>query len=1048
MKRRDFIRSAAVGGAAILTNPRLSYPAPAAAVQPGNEPIGVQRTTPFGKNGVMIPDEGWRMWPDTQAPWQSDQIYFPDEVDLSKLPNNAPTGGWNALTDHLGTVVTLPTTVEQYHWGLTGFRPYKDEYRFETTDNEVKNGAYYGVSWWWREIDIPSAYQGKRIFLHIRSARQRAEVYLNQKLVGYSIMEELPFECDITPAAKPGKNILAIRITNPGGRLDWVDGNRLTWGNVEFQKSHGFGGIDRALMLSVHGDTRITDAWVLNTAEPKKITANAIIENKSAQQAKGTLRFSVVDPATHQTLISADTPVDLAPNASFTTSAPLTAANATLWDFDTPILYKLNVALHPEKSSPDLESRDVDFGFRWFTTEGLGKDAIFRFNGRRIRLYSSISWGFWALNGLFPTPELAEKEVRVAKDLNLNCLNFHRNLAKEDVLYIQDRMGLLRCLEPGGGSQAVIPANRKPTNTTSARYMQEKIKGMIRAFRSHPSVIHYIVQNEGTLDPNNPALDELFAMMQKEDPSRSIVGSDGFVMRSPEAWTEAYSSTVHKSFKPATVEGGAAGWWVDHTGHFSDIWCDAYYNNPTDFYFYSPVRGEIVEWGEMKGAASSDNHPSVLREIEKHGGHSYDKLDHQELLDIYNKFLDKWKFRSAFPTAEQLFLSIGRRSYETWGQFLENTRINDQTDMVVISGWESTAIENHSGLVDNFRDYKTDPKTISFSLLPLRPVAKQRQLVVALDDRATFDLYLLNDTHKPVTDKLTFSATDPSGANLRLADLDAPTFQTDQFSYLLKEAFTTDALKKEGAWKFRLQLQGHSGITHERDILVVAPTPKNFRSIKVGYAALAPTVETQLKTIPGLQLEAFDPTHKYDVIISSGGTAEAVKNNATDGDGALRQNPNAPVPESTLPPAILEAAQKGTPLLAITATAGQSLGVAKQLAQAGAFTYNGTVGINRASWMGSWYFVREHAIYDGLPTNQAMSIHYQVKGDASGGWIVDGPNVEIIAAYSRDHDRKIGAGTLTTRLGNTPIVFHQITGMHDVMHRRLLANSLAWLAHT
>ena len=59
--------------------------------------------------------------------------------------------------------------------------------------------------------------QGKRIFLHVRAARQRAEVYLNHQLVGYSIMEELPFECDVTAAARPGAaNQLAIRITNPG----------------------------------------------------------------------------------------------------------------------------------------------------------------------------------------------------------------------------------------------------------------------------------------------------------------------------------------------------------------------------------------------------------------------------------------------------------------------------------------------------------------------------------------------------------------------------------------------------------------------------------------------------------------------------------------------------------------------------------------------------------------------------------------------------------------------------------------------------------------
>ena len=65
---------------------------------------------------------------------------------------------------------------------------------------------------------------------------------------------------------------------------------------------------------------------------------------------------------------------------------------------------------------------------------------------------------------------------------------------------------------------------------------------------------------------------------------------------------------THDALKgKATIEGGAGGWWVDHTGHFSDVWQDAYYVNKTDFYFYTPVKAEITEWGEMKGAASIDN---------------------------------------------------------------------------------------------------------------------------------------------------------------------------------------------------------------------------------------------------------------------------------------------------------------------------------------------------------------------------------------------------------------------------------------------------------
>ena len=618
--------------------------------------------------------------------------------------------------------LALPATVEQYFWGKFGFRPYKDEYGYSSVDHEVKNGNYKGVSWWWRSLDIPAEWQGRRIFLHVRAARLRCEVYLNEKLVGYSILEELPFSCDLTSAARPGvANRLALRITNPGGQLDWRDTNRLTWGGVTMQRSHAFGGLDRALMLSAHGPVRITDCWALNTPEPKQITAHATLESSIAGPS-GAVEFEVLDKETRRVLASAKVPLALDLDKEKTVQATLNAPAARIWDLDTPHLYELRATWWPtlidsKAVTSHNETRTVDFGFRWFAVDGLGTNALFRLNDRRVRIYTAISWGFWGLNGLFPIPEFAEKEVRAAKQLGLNTLNFHRNLGKEDVFRVQDREGLMRCMEPGGGIEAIAPADADPAQQSAARYMEAKIRGMIRAFRSHPSLVHYILQNEARLDLDNPNLRRVLERMHAEDPSRSIVGNDGFVLRSPQAWIRAYGDQLLVSEKNVTPEGGAGGWWVDHTGHFSDVWQDSYYLSPQDFYFRTTDKTEIVDWGEMKGASCGDNHARLIAEIEKHGGQSYDLLDHQELLGVYEQFLDRWGFRKAFPTASELFDSIGRRAYETWGQFMENVRLCDANDMSAISGWESTAIENHSGLVDNCRDWKSDPRPITEALL-------------------------------------------------------------------------------------------------------------------------------------------------------------------------------------------------------------------------------------------------------------------------------------------------------------------------------------------
>jgi len=1024
--RREFLQASAA--ALVATSIPLSAQAHAAA--------------PRDSGVVGIADAGWRMWPDQQAEWKNDTIYLPDDEHIASLPVNAPTGGWDALSATKGIPVTLPCTVEQYFWGLQGMRPYHDEYRFETADDEVKNGAYYGVSWWWRTIEIPAAFEGKRIFLRVRGARQRAEVYLNRKLVGYSIMEELPFECEITAAAHAGNpNQLAIRITNPGGRLDWVDGGRITWGNATFQKSHGFGGLDRALTMSAHGPVRIRDAWVLNTPVQRKITAHAEIENTGRAAPNGRLRFSVLDSVANQELARAEiaAPLDAGQSSAFQTE--LSYPGARLWDLDSPQLYRLKAEWTSAQKTVDADAvvsdfRILDFGFRWFAPEGIGTNALFRLNGRRIRIYTAISWGYWGLNGLFPTPDLADKEVFVAQQFHLNCLNFHRNLAKEEVLAVQDRRGLLRCLEPGGGFQAVGRAGAPPG--FAERYMEAKIIGMIRAYRSHPSVIEYILQNEARPDLSNPNLERILRRMHQEDPSRSIVANDGFASRAPQAWMEPYSDHMRTS-----AEGGAGGWWDEHQGQPSDVWQDAQYISPTEYLYYSNNRKEIVDWGEMKGAASIDDHARLIREIKIHGGHSYDLADHEELLAVYEKFVDKWGFRKAFPTSSSLFQSIGRRAYQSWGQFLESIRICDANDYATVSGWESTAMEDHSGLVDNFRDFKSNPEPIRNALLPVRPVAKQKALVAAVGETVKFDLYLLNDSDRPASGKLDFAITDPRNATKAIGSYDAPAFVKDQLSYLIKENVASPALDQEGVWTTHFALGGDEESAHSQDLWVVNPTPHQFNNLHVATLGLSDEMTAQIVPIPGLILTQFTAGQHYDLIIASPATEKPTDTVSTDDVGADRRSRS--IPPTQLPQPVVDAFNAGTPLFVLCTNDGQATGAGAQLAAAAGFRFDGMVGSSRASWMGTWFFVRRHPVYDGLPVDRAMSIEYQVKGSDSNGLMIDGEGLEIIAAYSRDHDRNIGAGTFAYAGRGRKLLFHRITEMHRVFHRRLLSNGLQFL---
>jgi beta-galactosidase len=1064
MNRRLFLKQCSAAGALATTVNRMHQPHDVLAAVTGSVGAPV--------HGLLLPDDGWNLWIDERAQWEADEIYLPDSFDLAKLPLNPPTGGWSALDASLGNanaaVVKLPCTVEQIFWKHFGSRPYTpDEYRYASDDPIPENGAYRGVSWWWRDIQIPASLSGQRILLDIRGARLRAEVYLNEHLVGYSIMEELPFACDLTPVARPGgKNRLAIRITNPGGRFDWVDSGIIRWGQLNIYRSHGFGGLDREMTLrGVPMTGHIGDVWVLNTPKPKTIDAFLSV-NGTMHEAP---LFEVIDPASGKILVSLRGEIQVTDGNAQTVRATLSCPDARLWDLASPVLYHLRATVTTDEGQSD--SRIIPFGFRWFAPEGLGTDALFRLNGRRIKLYSAISWGFWGLNGLWPTPELAEREVRQARKLGLNCLNFHRNLGKEDVLRAHDRLGLLRYMEPGGGRLSIgrLPpraAANAPglvmepasdaANQFSRQYMLAKCRAMVRAFRSHPSLIQYTLQNELGADLKNHDSLTAIEIMHEEDPSRSVVLNDGFVARNAaQAWFAPYNNKMHRS-----DEEPWGDWWINHQGA-GDQWYDEFYQDSEHFTYRQPLKTALVEFGEMEGCAVADNHPLMIHQIESGdfggNGKSYDLEDHKQIVAGCDKFLDRWRFRKAFPTAAHLYSAMGDKCYESWQQYLENVRICDEVDFGAISGWESTAIENHSGIVDNLRNFKGNPELIASSLQPIRPVAKQHKLCYAVGESAVFDLYLLNDTSRSISGALHLSMIDPGGKSTKLGSWPVPPNIADQFSYTIQTAFVASNFSRDGIYRFRFTCDAVPQADFTREIWVVNTQPGFARKLSVGVSRVLPAVRRQLSQLTGVEIAEFSPQGHYDLIVSSGVIAGSVLDRAVGDETGLETIPTRSAPSTPQVPGqiadeVLSALRAGTPLLAIIPDDSLADGVAKQLASLGAFAYNGQVGDLRAPWMGNWLFVRDHATFSSLPVNRILGVHYQAHGKSSNGLLIEraagADDPEVVMGYSRDHDRQIGAASFACKVGSTPLLVHRAPEFSAPLQQRWLANSIAFLTRT
>jgi beta-galactosidase len=1072
----------------------------------------------------------WRLWPDTAAEWKNDDIYLPSEVNLDKLKVNAPTGGWNVLTNKQGINVTLPSTVEEHYWGKFGRRPYTKNEAQRGKGTAFGNGNYLGVSWWWRPVQIPQFKPGQHIVVSFRGARLRSEVYCNGKLCGYTIMGELPFQADITNAVKPGQTAqIAVRITNPGGHLDWIDFGqmRIQWGKYFLPPSHGFGGLDNDILLSVRDNISITDLAAINKPNLHQVHLVAEVNSKGKAYS-GPVEFSIAYKG--KTIWTGQKTVSLAPGQTKTIDVDAQVNSAEPWSVNSPVLYQAKASLAGLTAS----AKNVNFGFRYMTAEGIGSNAKLVFNNKRIVPISAISWGYWGRNGLWPDAEMAKREVYAAKKMGLNCLQFHRNIGKPAVLDIQDKEGLLRCEEPGGGKFAVgaryargpfgpngeflaqdekLLDALKPAadyvqpdtvNTSGSgpdgdgvtfweKYEEEKILEMVKRDRSHPSLIMYTMQNESSdLDLRNPRIYRLFREIHALDPSRITAFYSGGDPKTAQVLMLPYSNQISYAGKSNPY----AGWQDIHTCGGPCNYLDFLYTDPNNFRQRQKAdkHTNINMWGEMLGAATPDNYAQLVHSFDKKNPDGYEKADMTQVLNGYHEFLDKWKFRKAFPTDSSLFTSIGYRMYYFWKKMVEQSRIDNNNDYLVISGWESTTIDNHSGLVDNHRFFKGDPAEIAAACKPEILSIQPRHMIVSKGSKDIVDVFLVNETNRNGAYTLKLTVKRPDGSVAYTTSKEVNAIGGDTYGQLLADniEFTTDV---SGMLKIEAVIVpkkvGEKSLEGKEEISVVdvasVPVFKNIALVESGNE-LVNTLKDAWGVAPQKLSDAASDKHLDAIILST----KMATNNLFEAGKPIS---NAPVSQNLIPEGQAASGQAKTVSAVVQTQSGISVAefddalnrvknegtrlvlwpdndrgadaFAKELAKRNIIKYAGKVGNLGAPWFGTWFFVRKHWLLNGLPTDCAMDwrygisafggpewLHENPRGTNTDGLLIDGNGIEAVVGFGADHNPNVGLSGCVIPYGKGQIVLYclpqlvqslQTTGdfaINRTICERLLANSL------
>jgi beta-galactosidase len=756
---------------------------------------GVALTASAERVELNLSGPDWKLWQDKDATWINDELFLPP-VNLSRLPVNPPGGGWSVLESG-GRDVSVPGTVEEYLHPGNG-----------------PAGDFKGVSWWWRTIRIPEN-AGAHIVLRFESQRQRAEIYLDHQLVGYDVIGGTPFEANLTGKVKPGQECqLAVRITDPGGNFDWRDSSPFSWGTNNIPMSHGFGGITGPVKLVATDPVFVDDIYVQNTPAISNATVFVTVKNTLPQAVQRDIGLSVTlkaDLDRCQQLLKSDKAVDyllpltfqsevkavqLKPGDNQVTFQVVPRGPVQLWDLEHPNLYVCTANLDQDHAR--LDSAGQIFGFRWFAPEGIGSNAMFRLNGKRIVLRTAISWGFWPINGIFPTTELAEQQIRDAKEFGMNMLNFHRAIGQPLVLEKADELGLLYYQEPGGYKSAEAPF--------SGALMREKVLRMVKRDRSHPSLVIFSLINERNQhQPFQPRERADMLAMHDLDPSRTITLSSSW------AKTPDEPEDIKAHLRPFDGEIHFTGWFDNHHAGGPEVWRQSLYQSPANFYNYTTNRNEIVYWGE-EGAISS---PPRLDKIKAALDASPVKgWDGEIYLDWYRRFddfLTRKNLRDAFPTIEALTTSMGAVSHYHQGRKIETMRLGDVTDGYAINGWESESIENHSGIVDCWRNPKADPSILAYYNQPLYVAVKTRSQFAQIPGTVAVDFYGINEKNLHGNCVLRISVQDPSGREVFTRKIDVKLTGGDVYGELLAENVVVPIAGATGMFQVKAGLDDASG---------------------------------------------------------------------------------------------------------------------------------------------------------------------------------------------------------------------------------------------
>ena len=359
-----------------------------------------------------------------------------------------------------------------------------------------------------KSFQLPSDWDGRRVYLHFEAGAAAMYVWVNGEKVGYSEVTKSPTEFDITSYVKAGKNLVALQVYR------WSDGSYLE--DQDFWRLSGF---DRGIYLYSTDQVRIRDFFAVSGLDKSYkngvLSLDVQLKNYTDQAQQVKLEAEVKD-ASGKNMWSRTMSATLNPQTEQTVGvASQRVSGVRPWSAEEPNLYTLLLTLKDGEGRV-VESTSHRIGFR--TSEI--KDGVLLVNGQYVLLKGVNLHEHNPLHGHAHAQDYLMKDLLLMKQMNVNAIRTCHYPQSTEFYKLCDEFGFYVVDEANIESHG-LGYGRENVAFHSEWFAAhlDRTERCVERDKNHPCVIVWSLGNEAS---NGDAFMHTYEWIKKRDTSRPV----------------------------------------------------------------------------------------------------------------------------------------------------------------------------------------------------------------------------------------------------------------------------------------------------------------------------------------------------------------------------------------------------------------------------------------------------------------------------------------------------------------------------------------------